>query len=84
MTIIKGSLPSEERCPMSMRERQVLETYLSYKEQFGYFPSFSEVAATIKVKSIQEIWYYRKNLEKKGYIKLKKGWKRYLLLVDNK
>ncbi|MCA0446902.1 MAG: transcriptional repressor LexA [Bacteroidetes bacterium] len=56
------------------RQKQILAYLLEYKKQFGFPPSFQEIADKFKFASLTAVKDHLKALEKKGFIK-KSGFK---------
>lgn len=55
--------------PLTKRQREIL-TYLgSYSDNFGYAPSFEEIAEEFNYNSLATVHEHLSNLERKGYIK---------------
>ncbi len=55
--------------PLTKRQREILTYLSSYVEQYGYAPSFEEIAAEFNYNSLATVHEHLTNLERKGYIK---------------
>ena len=55
--------------PLTKRQREILDYLTTYCEQFGYAPSFEEIAKQFNYNSLATVHEHLSNLERKGYIK---------------
>ncbi|HKO16078.1 MAG TPA: transcriptional repressor LexA [Gemmatimonadaceae bacterium] len=55
--------------PLTKRQREILNYLTAYSEQYGYAPSFEEIAETFKYSSLATVHEHLTNLERKGYIR---------------
>ena len=55
--------------PLTKRQREILTYLEAYSEQYGYAPSFEEIAEHFNYNSLATVHEHLSNLERKGYIK---------------
>lgn len=55
--------------PLTKRQREILSYLEGYSEQYGYAPSFEEIAEHFNYNSLATVHEHLSNLERKGYIK---------------
>jgi repressor LexA len=55
--------------PLTKRQREILDYLTTYCDQFGYAPSFEEIAKQFNYNSLATVHEHLSNLERKGYIK---------------
>lgn len=55
--------------PLTKRQREILDYLSVYLREFGYAPSFEEIAAHMKYNSLSTVHEHLSNLERKGYIR---------------
>jgi repressor LexA len=55
--------------PLTKRQREILDYLTAYCDQFGYAPSFEEIARNFNYNSLATVHEHLSNLERKGYIK---------------
>ena len=55
--------------PLTKRQREILSFVSEYSEQYGYAPSFEEIAQQFNYNSLATVHEHLSNLERKGYIK---------------
>jgi repressor LexA len=55
--------------PLTKRQREILSYLTTYSEEYGYAPSFEEIARQFNYNSLATVHEHLSNLERKGYIK---------------
>ena len=55
--------------PLTKRQREILTYLQSYADEYGYAPSFEEIAKHFNYNSLATVHEHLTNLERKGYIK---------------
>src|SRR5688572_32784351 len=55
--------------PLTKRQREILNFLSSYAEEYGYAPSFEEIASHFNYNSLATVHEHLTNLERKGYIR---------------
>lgn len=55
--------------PLTKRQREILTYLTAYSEEYGYAPSFEEIARQFNYNSLATVHEHLSNLERKGYIK---------------
>jgi repressor LexA len=55
--------------PLTKRQREILSFVSEYTEQYGYAPSFEEIARHFNYNSLATVHEHLSNLERKGYIR---------------
>ena len=55
--------------PLTKRQREILDYLTVYCDEYGYAPSFEEIAKQFNYNSLATVHEHLSNLERKGYIK---------------
>ncbi len=55
--------------PLTKRQREILDYLTAYCDEYGYAPSFEEIAKQFNYNSLATVHEHLSNLERKGYIK---------------
>ena len=55
--------------PLTKRQREILDYLAAYCDEYGYAPSFEEIAKQFNYNSLATVHEHLSNLERKGYIK---------------
>jgi repressor LexA len=55
--------------PLTKRQRQILDYIQSFIEEYGYSPSFEEIARNFDYSSLATVHEHLSNLEQKGYLR---------------
>jgi repressor LexA len=55
--------------PLTKRQREILSYLSEYTEEYGYAPSFEEIARQFNYNSLATVHEHLSNLERKGYIR---------------
>lgn len=54
---------------LTKKQKKILDVIVQYQQEFGYMPSYREIAETLNLSSPASIHQYIKILEEKGFIK---------------
>jgi repressor LexA len=68
---------------MTKKQKQILDYIIQFQEEYGYTPTYQEIADHFKVSSKATIFEHIKNLEKLGCIKTSFNESRSIQVIDN-
>ncbi len=70
--------------PLTRRQKQILDHIGAYIEEWGYAPSFEEIADHFGYSSLATVHEHLSNLERKGYIRKTYNESRSIELIERK
>lgn len=53
---------------LTKKQKKILDVIVQYQQEFGYMPSYREIAQTLELSSPASVHQYMKTLQEKGYI----------------
>lgn len=66
---------------LTKKEKEILNSIVSYKRLNDYIPSYAEIGKMVGLKSKASVYEYIYNLEQKGYIKKMDGKNRAIKIL---
>lgn len=66
---------------LTKKQKKILDVIVQYQQEFGYMPSYREIAETSGLSSPASIHQYMKTLEEKGYLTMKSNESRSIELT---
>jgi len=67
---------------LTIRQREVLDAIIQYRDECGYPPTVRELARILEVSSPRGIWKHMEILERKGWISRSPGASRGIVVTD--